>query len=66
MFEQGLAYILKYLLGEYVEDGHLFQDKIQIGVWSGLVILENLILKKTLFDMLDVPIALKYGFIGKK
>ena len=64
MFEQGLAYLLKHVLGEYVEDGNLFQEKIQLGVWSGLLVLENLVLKKSVLDLIDVPIALNYGFIG--
>lgn len=64
MFEQLIAYLFKTFLGEYVEDGHLFQDKIQLGVWSGLLLLENLVLKKSVVDLIDAPISLRYGFIG--
>lgn len=64
MFEQGLAFLLKRVLGEYVEEGNQFQDKIQLGVFSGLVVLENLTLKKNILDLIDVPLALRFGFIG--
>jgi vacuolar protein sorting-associated protein 13A/C len=65
MFEQGLAYLLKKLLGEYVEDGNILQERIQVGVWSGLIVLENLVLKNSVFDLIDVPISLNYGYIGR-
>ena len=65
MFEQALSFVLKKALGEIVEDGNALTEKIQVGVWSGLIVLEDLVLKKSLFSMLDVPIALCYGSIGR-
>jgi vacuolar protein sorting-associated protein 13A/C len=65
MFEQGLAYVLKQFLGEFVEDSSILQEKIQIGVWSGYVVLEQLVLKKEVFALLNAPIALSYGVIGR-
>jgi hypothetical protein len=52
MFEQGLTYLFKTLLGEYVEDGISLQEKIQVGVWSGFIVLENLVLKNSILALL--------------
>ncbi len=60
MFEQGLAFLLKKLLGEFVEGG----EKIQVGV-SGHVVLEDLVLKNSILSMVDIPISLSYGYIGR-
>lgn len=65
MFEQGLAYLLKKLLGSFVEDGEAIKEKVQVGVWSGLIVLENLRLKNSLLSLVDSPISLSYGFIGR-
>ncbi|KAJ1440217.1 N-terminal region of Chorein, a TM vesicle-mediated sorter-domain-containing protein, partial [Ochromonadaceae sp. CCMP2298] len=65
MFEQGLAYLLKKFLGTFVEDGDAIKEKVQVGVWSGLIVLENLRLKNSLLSLIDVPISLAYGFIGR-
>lgn len=65
MFEQGLAYLLKKLLGSFVEDGEAIKEKVQVGVWSGLIVLENLRLKNSLLSLVDSPIALSYGYIGR-
>ena len=64
MLEQPLAYLLKGLLGEFVKDSEKLQDKLQVGVWAGLIILENLQLKN-IFSSLDLPITLSYGNIGR-
>src|SRR5437867_3412134 len=65
MFEQGVAFLLKKLLGEFVEDGDQLGEKIQLGVWEGHFILENLILKNSIFGLVDIPISLSFGYIGK-
>ena len=65
MFEQGLAYLLKKFLGSFVEDGDAIKEKIQVGVFSGLIILENLRLKSSLLSLIDIPISLSYGYIGR-
>jgi vacuolar protein sorting-associated protein 13A/C len=64
MLEQPLAYLLKNLLGEFVEDSEKLQEKLQIGVFAGLIILENLQLKN-IFDALDLPFSLSFGSIGR-
>ena len=65
MFEQGLAYVLKQFLGEFVENSSILQEKIQIGVWSGYVVLEQLVLRRELLSVLNLPITLSYGVIGR-
>ncbi len=40
MFESSLSFLLKTLLGEYVEDGDSLQEKITPNVWSGFIVLE--------------------------
>jgi vacuolar protein sorting-associated protein 13A/C len=65
MFEQGLSFLLKKLLRDFVEDGDNLNEKVQVGVWSGLIVLENLVLKNSIFNLLDIPIVLNYGYIGR-
>eukprot|EP01031_Cornospumella_fuschlensis_P039411 gene39411-47974_t len=65
MFEQGLSFILKKLLRDFVEDGDNLHEKVQVGVWSGLIVLENLVLKNSIFNLLEIPVALSYGYIGR-
>ena len=65
MFEQGLAFLLKQFLGEFVEDSSNLQEKLSIGIWSGNIILENLVLKKEILSVLNLPIALNHGVIGR-
>eukprot|EP01035_Chromulina_nebulosa_P017158 gene17158-22672_t len=65
MFEQGLAYILRKFLGEYIEDGSLLGERVQLGIWSGFIVLEQLVLKKSVFDIIDAPVTLTHGVIGR-
>ncbi len=65
MFEQGLSFILKRVIRDFIEDGENLNDKIQVGVWSGLIILENLVLKTSALAMMNSPITLNYGYIGR-
>ena len=65
MFEQGLAYVLKQFLGEFVEDSSKLQEKLSVGIWSGNIVLENLVLKKEILTVLNLPIALSHGVIGR-
>ena len=71
MFEAVFARMLKALLGEFVEDiGGVdnktsLHDKIQLGVWSGYICLEHLVLKDKLLQLLGLPLQLGYGVIGR-
>jgi len=68
MFEQALVYLLKRFLQLFVEtseDPTTLKEKVHVGVWSGLVVLENLVLKNTLLALVDVPLILSHGFVGR-
>jgi hypothetical protein len=69
MFEKAFASLLKNFLGEFVEgsglDGSIFEEKIQLGVWSGYIVLEQLVLKDKLLAVLGAPISLVSGVIGR-
>lgn len=65
MFEQGLVYLLKKFLAKFVEDGDAIKEQVQLGVWSGRIVLENLRLKNSLFSLVDSPISLSYGYVGR-
>ena len=71
MFEAVFARMLNALLGEFVEDiGGVdnktsLHEKIQLGVWSGYICLEHLVLKDKLLQMLGLPLQLAYGAIGR-
>lgn len=65
MFEQGLAFVLKQLLGEFVEESSKLQEKLSVGIWSGNIVLENLVLKKEILSALNLPIALGHGVISR-
>lgn len=71
MFEAIFARLLKALLGEFVEDiGGIdnktsLHDKIQLGVWSGYICLEHLVLKDKLLQLLGLPLQLAHGVIGR-
>lgn len=65
MFEQGLAYVLKQFLGEFVEDSGKLQEKLSVGVWSGNIVLENLVLKNEILSVLNLPVTLSHGVIGR-
>ena len=65
MFERVVAWFLPIILGEFVEEGFFNKENVQVGVWSGYLVLENLVLKKTLFDMFKLPLALCHGVIGR-
>lgn len=65
MFEQGFSFVLKKLLQDFVEDGDNLNEKVQVGVWSGCIILEDLVLKNSILSLVDVPVSLSYGYIGR-
>ena len=65
MLAKSLSFILEKFLSEFIEPGSWNQENIHIGVWSGNVVLENLVFKNSLFDLLKVPLSLVYGVIGK-
>ncbi|CAM9592413.1 unnamed protein product [Choristocarpus tenellus] len=65
MFEGFISSLLTRLLGEYVEEGSFSRETLRVGVWSGLVVLENMQIKKDLLDKLGLPLTLSRGIIGR-
>jgi len=63
MFEALLEKILQSKLGRYLNG--LDEKNLKVGVWSGNVIIENVSLKPTVFELFHFPIKLIYSYIGK-
>jgi vacuolar protein sorting-associated protein 13D len=63
MLERLAAWFLNTYVAEYV--GNLNTDQLSIGILSGAVELEKLILKKDALHKLRLPVEVKCGYIGK-
>ncbi|XP_073984515.1 vacuolar protein sorting 13C isoform X2 [Rhodnius prolixus] len=63
VFESLVTDLLNKYLGEYVEN--LDSSQLKVGIWGGDVVLENLILKQSALDELDLPVKTLYGRLGK-
>lgn len=63
MFEGIIKKIVSKYLKEYIEN--LNPDSLKINLLSGNVDLQNLTLKKTALDELNLPIKILFGQIGK-
>lgn len=61
-----MAWLLNSYLGDYLE---LNTDQLSVGILSGQVDLQNVSVKKSAFDKLDLPLQVKsgsYSFISWK
>ncbi|SCU96025.1 LAMI_0F04874g1_1 [Lachancea mirantina] len=63
MLESLAAGLLNRVLGAYVEN--FDSTQLNVGIWSGDVKLRNLKLRKESLDALDLPIDVKYGYLGE-
>uniref|UniRef100_A0A914PG75 Chorein N-terminal domain-containing protein n=1 Tax=Panagrolaimus davidi TaxID=227884 RepID=A0A914PG75_9BILA len=63
VFETLAADLLNSFLGDFVDN--LDASQLNIGIWGGDVQLNNLEIKKSALDELDLPLKLKYGFLDK-
>ena len=63
MFEALLEKILQSKLGRYLNG--LDEKNLNIGIWSGNVIIENVSLKSSVFDLFHFPLNLVFSSIGK-
>lgn len=63
VFESLVVDLLNKYLGQYVEN--LDASQLKIGIWGGNVVLDNLELKDTALDDLDLPIKVVHGFLGR-
>ncbi|RCN41930.1 hypothetical protein ANCCAN_12090 [Ancylostoma caninum] len=62
VFESLVADLLNRFLGDFVDN--LDASQLNIGIWGGDVKLENLEVKETALDDLDLPVKLKYGYLS--
>ena len=63
MFESILEGLLNKYLGEYVEG--LSREDLNVSIWGGDIELNDVKLKKDLFQKFKLPLALIYGKIGR-
>ncbi|KAK0425183.1 hypothetical protein QR680_009077 [Steinernema hermaphroditum] len=62
VFESLVADLLNRFLGDFVDN--LDASQLNIGIWGGDVKLDNLEVKETALDELDLPVKLKFGFLS--
>ncbi|KAG8230080.1 hypothetical protein J437_LFUL009199 [Ladona fulva] len=63
VFESIVADLLNRFLGDYVEN--LDRSQLKIGIWGGDVVLNDLILKQSALNELDLPVKTICGRLGK-
>lgn len=63
VFESLVVELINRYLGDFVEN--LDTSQLKIGIWGGDVVLNNLNLKQSALDNLDLPVKIKAGHIGK-
>ena len=63
MFESILEKALNSVLGKYIED--LDSKDLNISIWGGDIKLNDIKLKKDIFNMYKVPLDLIFGQIGE-
>ncbi|KAJ8665252.1 hypothetical protein QAD02_006914 [Eretmocerus hayati] len=63
VFESVVAELINKVLGDYIQD--LDYKQLKLSLWGGDVVLNNLMIKESALDMLDLPIRLEYGRLGK-
>ena len=62
MLEGVIAPVLDRFLGQYIVD--LPREQLRVGLWSGVLRLENVRLKPDAFDALKLPFAVREGTIA--
>jgi len=63
MLESILKSVLDKTLGQYIEG--LKKEDLDVSFWSGDVELNNVKIKKNIFQLLGLPLELIYGQIGR-
>nr|XP_012140992.1 PREDICTED: vacuolar protein sorting-associated protein 13C isoform X2 [Megachile rotundata] len=63
VFESIVAELLNKVLGEYIQN--LDYTQLKLSLWGGDVVLTDLLIKETALDVLDLPVRLEYGRLGK-
>ncbi|KAL4216396.1 Vacuolar protein [Mactra antiquata] len=63
VFESLVVDLINKYLGDFVEN--LDKSQLKLGIWGGDVVLNELDLKESALDDLDLPVKVKAGHIGK-
>ncbi|XP_011301984.1 vacuolar protein sorting-associated protein 13C isoform X2 [Fopius arisanus] len=63
VFESIVTELLNKFLGEYIQN--LDYKQLKVSLWGGDVVLTDLLINENALDMLDLPIKLGYGRLGK-
>ncbi|KAJ8307900.1 hypothetical protein KUTeg_014547 [Tegillarca granosa] len=63
VFESLVVDLINKYLGDYVEN--LDRSQLKLGIWGGDAVLQNLDVKESALDDLDLPVKIKAGHIGK-
>ncbi|XP_018341629.1 PREDICTED: vacuolar protein sorting-associated protein 13C isoform X1 [Trachymyrmex septentrionalis] len=63
VFESIVAELLNKVIGEYIEN--LDYTQLKISLWGGDLVLNDLLIKESALDVLDLPVRLEYGRLGK-
>ncbi|KAK0157380.1 hypothetical protein PV328_011128 [Microctonus aethiopoides] len=63
VFESIVAELLNKILGEYIQN--LDYKQLKLSLWGGDVVLNDLLISEHALDVLDLPIKLEYGRLGK-
>ncbi|XP_076625592.1 vacuolar protein sorting 13C isoform X3 [Colletes latitarsis] len=63
VFESIVTELLNKVLGEYIQN--LDYSQLKLSLWGGDVVLNDLLIKETALDVLDLPIRLEFGRLGK-
>jgi vacuolar protein sorting-associated protein 13A/C len=63
MFEGLLEKILANYFGKYISG--LDANNLHLGVWNGNIVIENVNLKKEVFDELDFPLKMIFSSVGR-
>ncbi|KAL0119958.1 hypothetical protein PUN28_007968 [Cardiocondyla obscurior] len=63
VFESIVAELLNKVIGEYIEN--LDYTQLKVSLWGGDLVLNDLLIKESALDVLDLPIRLEYGRLGK-
>jgi vacuolar protein sorting-associated protein 13A/C len=62
MLESLVVSIINRTMGRYIDD--IQQDQISIGIWKGDLSLNNVKVKKSAMDLLNLPVKITEGILG--
>ncbi|XP_077994048.1 intermembrane lipid transfer protein VPS13A-like isoform X3 [Glandiceps talaboti] len=63
VFESLITDLMNKYLGDFVEN--LDKSQLKLSIWGGDIVLNNLDLKESALDELDLPVKVKSGHLGK-